>query len=92
MERARKDIVRLGARLANAVGFRVIALDGHEVGVLENVRYRQHMDHPDDLVITRRFLFWERRSEVKFEDVSAVDPDRERVYLAVSKDAITWQR
>jgi hypothetical protein len=82
-ERQRKDVLRLGARLADAEGFRVVALDGRDVGEL---------DHPDEIVIKQRFLLWERRGVVKFDDVSAVDSDRERVYLAVPRSAIARER
>jgi hypothetical protein len=87
-ERQRKDVLRLGARLADAEGFRVVALDGRDVGDLEHIRYKRHADHPDEIVIKRRFLLWERRGVVKFDDVSAVDSDRKRVYLAVPSSAI----
>jgi hypothetical protein len=91
-ERQRKDVLRLGARLADAEGFRVVALDGRDVGELEHVRYKRHTDHPDEIVIKQRFLLWERRGVVKFDDVSAVDSDRERVYLAVPRSAIARER
>lgn len=83
MERDRKDILTLGRRLADSVGFRVIGLDGREVGVLEHVRYEQHTDHPDEIVFRSRLLLWERLGVAAFGEVSAVDPSTERVYLAV---------
>jgi hypothetical protein len=91
-QRERADNVRLGARLANSEDFRVVALDGREVGVLENVRYEKHMDHPDDVLVRRRFLIWDRYVTVSFEDVANVDPERERVYLAVPSGALEWRR
>jgi hypothetical protein len=78
--------------LANADGFRVIALDGRELGWLENVRYQRHMDHPDEVLIRRRVLLWDRHATVPFEQVANVDPERERVYLALPQDAIEWRR
>jgi hypothetical protein len=89
-ERARRDILKLGARLANSEDFRVVALDGRELGWLENVRYERHTDHPDEILIRRRFLFWDRYAKVPFEEVANVDPERERIYLAVRHDAIAW--
>jgi hypothetical protein len=88
MERDRTDILALGRRLADSVGFRVIALDGRELGLLEHVRYRNHTDHPDEIVFRRRRLLWERLGVVPFDDVSAVDPAAERVYLAVSAASV----
>jgi hypothetical protein len=91
-ERDRKDIVRLGARLANSEDFRVVALDGREIGVLENVRYEKHTDHPDDILIRRRYLLWDRYATVGFDDVANVDPERERVYLTIPSNSVEWRR
>jgi hypothetical protein len=89
-ERERQDIVRLGARLANSEDFRIVALDGREIGVLENVRYEKHTEHPDDILIRRRYLLWDRYATVSFEDVANVDPERERVYLAIPSNSVEW--
>jgi hypothetical protein len=83
MERDRTDTLALGRRLADSVGFRVIALDGREIGLLEHVRYREHTEHPDEIVVRRRRLLWARQGVVPFDEVSAVDPVAQRVYLAV---------
>ena len=91
-EREREDIVKLGARLANSEGFRVIALDGREVGWLENVLYSRHMDHPDAILVRRRFLLRDRYATLPFEQVANVDPERERVYLALPREAVDWGR
>jgi hypothetical protein len=87
-EPERKDIVRLGARLANAEGFQVVALDGRVVGDVEHVRYKRHADHPDEIVISRRVFFWRRRGVIPFDAVGNVDPDRERIYLTIPTEAI----
>jgi hypothetical protein len=87
-ERERDDVVRLGARLAAAEGFRVVALDGRIVGEVEHVRYRRHADHPDDVVIRRRILLWHRRGIVRFDEVSTVDPGSKRVFLTIPAAAI----
>jgi hypothetical protein len=92
IERDRKDILTLGRRLADSAGFRVVALDGREIGVAENVRYENHTDHPDEIVVRRRFLLWDRFATIAFDDVANVDPERERVYLAVPSEAVTWER
>ena len=83
MERDREDILTLGRRLADAVGFRVIALDGRDVGVLEHVRYEQHTDHPDEIVVRRRGFLRERLVSVPFASVANVDRRGERVYLGI---------
>jgi hypothetical protein len=91
-ERERQDIVRLGARLANSEDFRVVTLDGREIGVLENVRYEKHTDHPDDVLIRRRYLLWDRYATVAFEHVANVDPERQRVYLTIPSSSVEWGR
>lgn len=88
MDRERQDVLKLGGALADAEGYRVIALDGRDVGEVEHVRYRRHADHPDEIVIRRRFLFRQRRGVVAFDEVADVDRDRERVYLRVPSGAI----
>jgi hypothetical protein len=70
----------------------VVALDGREIGVLENVRYEKHADHPDDILIRRRHLLRDRYATVSFEDVANVDPEGERVYLAVPSNVVQWRR
>lgn len=81
-------MARLGARLADAEGFHVVALDGRIIGEVEHVRYERHADHPDEIVITRRVLFWHRRGVIPFDAVGNVDPDRESVYLTIPTEAI----
>jgi hypothetical protein len=87
-ERDRNDILTLGRRLAGAVGFRVIALDGRDVGVLEHVRYKQHTEHPDEIVVRRRRLLRERNVNVAFDQVANVDQRTERVYLTIASAAV----
>jgi hypothetical protein len=87
-ERDREDVLKLGARLAAAEGFRVIARDGLDVGEVEHVRYKRHADHPDEIVIKRRVLLRHRLGVVAFDEVANVDPDRERVYLGIPTGAI----
>jgi hypothetical protein len=91
-EREREDIVKLGARLANSEGFRVIALDGREVGWVENVLYERHTDHPDEVLVRKRYLFWDRYATLPFEQVANVDPEHERVYLALPHGEVAWGR
>jgi hypothetical protein len=91
MERDRKDILMLGRRLADAVGFRVIGLNGREVGVLEHVRYTQHTDHPDEIVVKRRRFLRERLVSVRFEQVANVDRHSECVFLAIPSDEVGFE-
>jgi NADH dehydrogenase FAD-containing subunit len=88
MHRDRNDILTLGRRLADSAGFRVIALDGRDVGVLEHVRYEHHADHPDEIVVRRRRFLRERLVSVPFAEVSNVDRRNERVYLAIPSGEI----
>ena len=90
MKRDRTDILALGRRLADSVGFRVIALDGREVGLLEHVRYRQHTDHPDEIVVRRRRFLRDRQTVVAFDQIANVDRRSESVYLAVPTSSIEW--
>ena len=50
------------------------------------------MDHPDEIVIRRRVFLWDRYAIVTFDEISNVDPDRERVYLSVPHGSIDWAR
>ena len=70
----------------------MVALDGREIGVLENVRYEKHADHPDDILIRRRYLLRDRYATVRFADVANVDPKRQRIYLAIPSNVVEWRR
>jgi hypothetical protein len=50
------------------------------------------MDHPDEVVIRRKVFLWDRYATVSFDEVSNVDPARERVYLSVPHGTIEWAR
>lgn len=88
MDRERQDVLKLGGALAEAEGYRVIALDGRDVGEVEHVRYERHADHPDEIIIFRRVLFWRRRGTIPFDVVGNVDRRRGRVYLTIPSEAI----
>ena len=75
-----REQAELGRLLSAAVGYRVLSGEGHELGLLEHVRYRQHADHPDELVLRRR-LFWRRPVVVPFAAVAAVDPANRTIML-----------
>jgi hypothetical protein len=83
MDRDRNDILTIGRRLADSTGFRVIALDGRDVGVLDHVRYEQHTEHPDEVLFRRRRFLRERLMSVPFDQIAKVDRRSERVFLTI---------
>jgi hypothetical protein len=56
------------------------------------VRYQQHTDHPDELVIRRRRFLRRQLARVSFDDVANVDRRTERVYLSIPSSEITFGR
>ena len=74
------------------IGFRVVALDGREVGGLEHVRYERHTDHPDEIVVRRRRFLRNQLARVSFDDVANVDRRTERVYLSIPSSEVTFGR
>jgi hypothetical protein len=82
-ERTGREAALLGARLADAEGYRVVSREGREVGVVDHVRYEQFADHPDEIVVTRRVLLIRREGVVPFAAVDTVDRDRRVVYLRI---------
>jgi hypothetical protein len=67
-----REQAELGRLLSAAVGYRVLGGAGHELGPLAHVRYQEHADRPDELIVRRR-LFWKRPVVVPFAAVAAVD-------------------
>jgi hypothetical protein len=59
----------LGRLLSAAAGYRVVARDGTHVGWLDHVRYEQHADHPDEIVVRRRGLLLKRHRAFPFSRV-----------------------
>jgi hypothetical protein len=82
-ERTPREAALLGARLADAEGYRVVSREGREVGVLDHVRYEQFADHPDEIVVARRAFLVRREGIVPFAAVDSVDRDRRVVYLRI---------
>jgi hypothetical protein len=80
----------LGRRLAAAEGYLVLASDGRHVGVVDHVRYEQHADHPDEIVVRRRNVLLRRRRAIAFDSVQAVDPRQRTVTLRI--DSVTVDR
>jgi hypothetical protein len=42
--------------------------------------------------VRKRFLLWDRYATLPFEQVANVDPEGERVYLALSHGEVEWGR
>jgi hypothetical protein len=86
-DNTRGEAARLGRLLASARGYDVRSNEGRSLGQLEHVRYRQHTDHPDEIVIRRLHLLWKRRRVLPFNTVEAVDPRTGTVTLRPGWDA-----
>ncbi len=73
----------LGRRLAASARYAVRASDGRDVGFVDHVRYEQHMEHPDEIVIAQRRLLWKGRRTAPFSAVESVDPRARTVRLRI---------
>jgi len=89
-EQSLRRQAELGRLLSAAAGYRVVTSDGTHVGWLDHVRYEQHADHPDEIVVRRRGLFLKRRRAFPFSDVETVRPSERTVVLRL--DRITLER
>ena len=80
-EQSLRRQAELGRLLSAAAGYRVVAGDGTHVGWLHHVRYEQHADHPDEIVVRRRGFLPKRRRAVSFSRVETVRPRERTVVL-----------
>ena len=80
----------LGRLLSAAAGYRVVTGDGTRVGWLDHVRYEQHADHPDEIVVRRRGLLLKRRRAFPFGRVETVRQRERTVVLRL--DLVTLER
>ena len=80
----------LGRLLAAADGYQVVASDGTHLGRLDHVRYEQHADHPDEIVVRRRGLLLKRHRAFPFSRVETVRPRERTVVLRL--DRVTSER
>jgi hypothetical protein len=80
----------LGRLLSAAAGYRAVARDGTHVGWLDHVRYEQHADHPDEIVVRRRGLLLKRRRAFPLSDVEAARPRERTVVLRL--EGVTPER
>jgi hypothetical protein len=60
-EQSLRTQAELGRLLSAAARYRVVAGDGTHVGWLDHVRYEQHADHPDEIVVRQRGLLRKRQ-------------------------------
>jgi hypothetical protein len=67
-----------------------VASDGTHVGWLDHVRYEQHADHPDEIVVRRRGLLLKRRRAFPFSGVETVRQRERTVVLRL--DRLTPER
>jgi len=80
----------VGRLLSAAAGYRVVADDGRPLGWLDHVRYEQHADHPDKIVVRRRGLLLKRHRAFPFSRVETVKPRERTVVLRL--DRVTLER
>ena len=89
-EQSLRRQAELGRLLSAAAGYRVVAGDGSHVGWLDHVRYEQHADHPDEIVVRLRGLLLKRRRAFPFSGVETVRPRERTVVLRL--DHVTLER
>jgi hypothetical protein len=87
-ERKSRERAELGRRLAASAGYLVFASDGRHVGVVDHIRYEQHADYPDEIVVRRRNVLLRRRRAIPFDSVHAVDPSQRTVTLRIDSTAV----
>jgi hypothetical protein len=76
----RERMSELGRLLAAAEGYQVLTSTGARLGRVEHVRYEQHADRPDEIVVRSRRLLWTRRRAYPLSAVHEINP-RERTVL-----------
>jgi hypothetical protein len=57
----RRRMAELGRLLAAAEGYQALTSTGRRLGRVERVRYQQHADRPDEIVVRSRTLLRRRR-------------------------------
>jgi hypothetical protein len=56
--------------------------------VIDDLRYQQHFEHPDAIIVRRKGLLGRRRRLVPFDAVEGVDQRRQQVVLRVDRRAL----
>lgn len=87
-EQSLRRQAELGRLLSAATGYRVEAVDGTHLGSLDHVRYEQHADHPDEIVVLRRGRLLRRLSAFPFSHIEAVRPKERTVVLRLDRVAL----
>jgi sporulation protein YlmC with PRC-barrel domain len=87
-DRKPRERAELGRRLAASAGYLVLASDGRHIGVVDHIRYEQHADYPDEIVVRRRNALLRRRRAIPFDSVQAVDPRQRTVTLRIDSTAV----
>jgi sporulation protein YlmC with PRC-barrel domain len=83
-----REQAELGRLLAAAEGYRVLASDGRQVGLVDHIRYERHSDHPDKIIIRRGHVIRKRRRAVPFDAVQAVNPTDDTVVLRIDSNSV----
>ena len=84
---ARKRMAELGRLLAAAEGYQVLTGTGRRLGRVEHVRYQQHADRPDEIVVRSRTLFRTRRRVYPLSAVHEIKPREGTVVIDPAGDA-----
>jgi hypothetical protein len=87
-DRSPREEAELGRLLAAAAGYLVLASDDKDAGQVDHIRYEQHSDHPDKIVIRRGRMFWTRRRALPFDAVRAVNATDRTVVLGIDSNAV----
>lgn len=77
----RKRMAELGRLLAAAEGYQVLTSTGRRLGRVEHVRYQQHADRPDEIVVRSRMLLRTRTRVYPLSAVHEVKPKEGTVVI-----------
>jgi len=74
-------MAELGRLLAAAEGYQVLTSTGRRLGRVEHVRYQQHADRPDEIVVRSRMLLRTRTRVYPLSAVHEVKPKEGTVVI-----------
>jgi hypothetical protein len=80
----RRRLAEFGRLLAAAAGYQVQTVNGRRLGRVEHVRYGQHADWPDEIVVRFRWRLGTRRRVYPLRVVREVDPRARTVVIAAA--------
>lgn len=75
---------RVAALLAAAERYEVLSADGRRLGVVDHVRYRSRLDHPDEIVVASGHLAWRRFRVLPVDALAAIDPAEGTIFLRIA--------